>query len=182
MSSNHRVTNIQFSRKGRVQLGCCSQKCDIERWQKQCATRLGVHMFGQTIGQAWSPGTLKFVSHLRLSIHPLELMAAAAAIELLHTRGSRDNSQIVLPCDNTPACCAANTGATYSLSMKFALKIFAQACERRNVALLLWYISSKDNVIADAISRGAWKEAERRVTELGWEFERNHHVMMRNWE
>lgn len=52
---------------------------------------LGLHMFVHNIAQKWWPGTLELVSRRRLSISPLELLAADAAIELLPTSGQKEN-------------------------------------------------------------------------------------------
>lgn len=139
----------------------------------------GVHMFGHVIGQEWTAGPLRLVAQRRLSISPLKLLPAAGEIELLPTTCKREERKIVLWWDNISACSTANTGSTHSTAMGFVRGMLAHTCEKHDLTVHLWYIPSKDNVIADEIIRRKWYEAEKRVPELGCKFQKSHHTMMK---
>lgn len=56
-------------------------------------------------------------------------------------------------------------------------------CEEYNEIIKLEYMASKDNIIADAISRGNWTEAQKRVSKRGWSLYRLDLSMhMNEWE
>lgn len=143
-----------------------------------------VHLFGHAAGAAWSAETLQLVAVKRLSISPLELLTTTAAIELLGKIGRiPDERKVVLRCDNTSACNVANTLAAYSPTMRFALKTLERVCERHSVTVRLIYIASRENIVADSISRNKWAEARSRVAELGWQFEKHDMTAcMKEWE
>lgn len=99
-----------------------------------------VHLFGRVIGQQWTRRILHLIARKRLSISPLELLAVAAAVELLGISENRAEGQFVLRCDNTSVCGAAYTGGAYSPTMRLSLRMLTKMCERHKVTVRFWYI------------------------------------------
>lgn len=142
----------------------------------------GAHVFGLAVGQEWSSSTFRLLKQRRLSISPLELHATAAEIDILGSTGKQGGRQVVLRCDNTSACSAANTGGAYIPAMRFAPRTFLQTCVRYGITVRFWYVPSKRKIIADALSRGAWYDDKGRIEQIGLESKRVHHAKMKSLE
>lgn len=66
--------------------------------------------------------------------------------------------------------------------MHFTLRKIVALRVQWNVTVKLVYIPSKQNVIADALSRETWNEAKVQINELGWQFNSCSVFQMRQWE
>ena len=134
----------------------------------------------------WSEETRRATAARIISIGLLELLGSAALIHLLarNPHLCPPLGRLVLRNDNSSACDTANRSGVYSAIMRCALRILREKAEELGREVWLQHVASKDNVIADDLSRGRVSGAMQAARRDGFESIRmvNLDSLMRSWE
>ena len=132
----------------------------------------GVRVGGFVLFGEWAPATLAALRRCQaqgdleeeeggsLSISPAELIGAAFMLEAVGTmRLGLTHPRFVGRCDNDSACCAVNNRRTRSYPMHAALRCVVEREGHWGLRMRLQHIPTKENKVADLLSRGKIGEA-----------------------
>ena len=107
----------------------------------------------------------------RLMIHIKEGLGVFALIALFGKKLTRKKIKLTLRCDNKGITSALKKGRAKDLNMAIVVRLIVGAMMRAGIMLQVWktgakkvarveYISSKENALADALSRDGWSDFE----------------------
>ena len=118
--------------------------------------------FGACCGKAWMMQQWdEFTAFVQPSIEYLELYAAVAAV--LAWISQFANQQICIFVDNQSVMHMINDTTSGCKNCMVLIRILVLECMKFNVSLKAKFVKSKDNDIADALSRGQWSTFKRLV-------------------
>ena len=122
----------------------------------------GALCYSSWMTQKWDKN---FIKQKKLDIEFLELFAVVVAVETWMHRFR--NHKIIIYCDNQNVCRAINRSTTSKKESMKLVRILLFKCMTENVVLYAQYIKSKDNTMADMLSRD-------QVREFKWEAQKLH--------
>lgn len=118
------------------------------------------HAFGAFAHDLWSPKTRRLLQRFQSSINALELLAAAAAVQLAESSGKTPNDNLfVLKCDNRAACATSNYGIAVTEATIEAMRTWHDASACSGITAHLLYTDTKSKIIADTLSRAYLRRA-----------------------
>ena len=109
---------------------------------------LGGYCGSSWMAQRWDK---KFLKEYNPSIEYLELFALVAGV--LNWIDRFKNSRVVIFCDNQSVCAMINNNSTSCHNCMSLVRIFVLKCLIENVRVFAKFVKSKDNKIADLLSR-----------------------------
>lgn len=124
----------------------------------------GLHVGGLCAAGQWEEETLRAIENSRtkrkdrerVSISPLELLAQALLLAVVGLACGRvGNGQVVMRCDNQAAVDVVASRRPKSPAMRLALEKLEEIERLFGLKAKLEFIGTKENVLADALSRGA---------------------------
>jgi len=136
----------------------------------------GLHVGGMGAQGRWEAATLKAIENSRkkradlerVSISPLELLAQILLLlVVVDTYGRPPNGQMIFRCDNMSAVMVTETRRARSPAMRCALAWLSRVEAALGVTVRLEHIPTKENKLADALSRYSVADAEEARKILG---------------
>ena len=117
---------------------------------------------GEWMMQMWDP---RFILKYKPNIQCLELYALVATVlQWIH---KYSNCRVILFCDNKNVQSAVNDSSTSCSQCMKLIRILVLHCLKVNIKVKVKYIKSKDNALADALSRGKFNVFLREAEQAG---------------
>jgi hypothetical protein len=140
----------------------------------------GAHVGGICASGRWEAETFEAIANsrgkkldkVRVSISPLELLAQVLLLAMVGLSfGRPGNGQIVMRCDNQAAVDVVESRRPKSAAMRVALRKLEELERLFQIRVKLEFIGTKENKLADALSRGAEEEVCEVLSQRGLELQ-----------